>query len=249
MRIDDRLNLVIPIEAGDGVKAYVHSTPIGVETFERYYLVLGKLFSRLMTEGLNYTVGPRVAYMMLRDVALATPRPPNPGATWWEGTDGVEMGLLAEIERLTNVIGPNPNGEGWSTLPLRAAVDAVDPATNRPVKKWLTREEFTEAMGQVTFFMVASQAPPMGTRASFVMRAADTYGSRTTSLNSTEYANSLRTSTRDATSAQPDAPVIPQRPAARADPVATVKDARLSAPRPSSARRSPGPPARAGASS
>lgn len=228
MRIDDRLNLVIPVERGDGDRVYVHSTPIGEETFERYYLVLSKLFSRMMTEGLREISGPRVAYLMLRDVALATPR--TPLTNWWEGTDGVEMGLMAEVERLTNVVGPDPRGGGWATMPLRAAV----------AQGWLTQGELSEVMGQITFFTMASSAPPKETRTGFIRQAARLYDSLITSSNSTEYARSLRTSTPEGTSDETDtSPTQPQPEAPvrepvqrRADPVAVATGGVLQQARP-----------------
>lgn len=217
MRLDDKLNLVIPIERGESDRVYVHSTPIGEETFERYYLVLSKLFSRMMVEGLREIAGPRVAYLMLRDVAQATSR--GPGVSWWEGTDGVEMGLLAEIERLTNVVGPDPKGGGWATLPLRGAI----------AQKWLSAEEFSEALGQITFFTMASSVPPRETRAGLIQHAALLYDSQTTVLNSTEFGRSLRTSTPGGTTAETgQSPTQPPEPRRRADPVATAMNGQLS---------------------
>src|SRR3954465_11092498 len=94
LRIDKRLNLVIPIETSIGT-VFVHSCPIRREIFEKYFLIISKTFAAIYSEGLNVIAGPRVALMMLKQIAI--------NANAWEGNDGVESGLLNEIRRITNV--------------------------------------------------------------------------------------------------------------------------------------------------
>lgn len=175
MRIDKKLNIIVPIERDDGL-IYVHSTPIGREVFENYFVVISKTFSAIYAQGLGPIAGPRVAAMMLKKVAK------DLGV--WDGEAGVGNGLMAEIRRLSNVVTPGENG--WTTLPLQNAID----------RQILTEDELSEAEGAITFFMVASA---MHRKRDLPAILSDgmghLWGTQTTSLDSTEYARSLPTLT------------------------------------------------------
>lgn len=183
MRIDKKLNLVVPLSRGEET-IYVHSMPIGREVFEKYYLVMAKTFSSLMAEGLNISSGPRVAAMMLKSIAEASPRRGVNGepSNWLVGDDGVANGLLNEVRRLSNVVLATPNG--WETLPLAAALD----------RNLLDPEEVSEVENQLAFFTVCSLVAPREDREGLVTGGAVMYNSLTTLSNSTEYAASLKTS-------------------------------------------------------
>lgn len=188
MRIDKRLNLVVPIlgepkvtkdERGedvesDNVVAYVHSTPISREVFESFHMVLAKTFSRLYTEGLNWRIGPRVAAMTLKSVAVAE------GS--WEGPDGVEAGLVNEIKRLTNVA--VPGASGWTTIPY----------TEATTKGIISPEDAGEVENAIAFFIVASAIHHRSEVKPIVTQAAKLWGGLITLSNSTEFAASLPTS-------------------------------------------------------
>jgi len=88
MKLDKALNLVIPIDQDEG-RIYVHSTPISLEVFEKYFLAISKTFAAIYSEGLNVLAGPRVAALMLRRVSDDL---------------GLDTGLIDEIRRLSNVI-------------------------------------------------------------------------------------------------------------------------------------------------
>ena len=88
MRIDRRLNLVIPIDGAAG-RFYLHSMPVSRVVFEQYFLVLAKTFSAIYGEGLSALSGPRVAAMMLKRIAQ------RDGS--WEGQDGVEGERLSRF--------------------------------------------------------------------------------------------------------------------------------------------------------
>lgn len=186
MIIDKRLNLVVALDRGGGEPPlYVHSEPLRLETFKTYHLVLSKTFATLMGEKLSVTAGPGVAALVLEEVAKTTNR--APGVTWWEGVDGVENGLLAEMRRLCNVVAPGPDGAGWAASPLQVALDRTPPV--------LDEEELLEVMNQVTFFTVISSAAPRKDRPAMIRGAAYLFDGQTVSLNCMEYAASLRTST------------------------------------------------------
>ena len=112
MRIDAKLNIVIEVETADG-SVFVHSTPLSRDVFERYFLVIGQTFAELVGKGLSLLSGPRVAALLLKDVAQR--------GRVWDGPGGVANGLMAEVRRLSNVIMPGP--AGWRTVPLQDAID------------------------------------------------------------------------------------------------------------------------------
>jgi hypothetical protein len=180
MRIDKRLNLVIPVERADGAMIYVHSTPISVEVFDTYFLVIAKTFGAIYSEGLGVIAGPRVADKLLRKVAQ------DMGA--WEGAGGVRDGLVAEMRRLSNVL--SPGAQGWEMLPFddakaRGVIDAADAA---------------EIEAAITFFTVASAMHRRTDQADILGSAMSLWGARIESLSCTELMNSLRTSTVAASS-------------------------------------------------
>lgn len=189
--IDKRLNLVVPIIRGDETKLYVHSTPIRPETFDMYYLVLAKTFAALTSNGLDYRVGPTIAAKMLKDVAKATGR--EPGVDWWGGPDGVggESGLVAEIARLSNVVTPQAD-KGWGTIPLALAIE----------KQLIDSEEKSEVMNFLVFFTAASHILSRADRKIWIDGMARIYDLQTASLNSTEFAASLKTLTTAASSGE-----------------------------------------------
>ena len=113
MRIDKKLNLVIPVDGTARGTIYVHSTPISRDVFEKYFMVLSKTFAQIYKQGLDIYAGPRVAALLLRKTAEEM--------DVLDGFDGVENGLMAEMLRLTNVIYSDEGG--WRTMPYEDAVN------------------------------------------------------------------------------------------------------------------------------
>lgn len=187
LTINRKLNLVLPLQRGDDTVLYVHSTPIRPETFEKYYMVLAKTWASLTQNGLDPRSGPSVAALVLKEVAETTAR--APGLNWWDGPDGVggEAGLIAEMTRLSNALVSDPE-RGWVPMPLAMALQ----------KGLIDEEEKSEVMNLLTFFTVTSSIAPRVDREGLVRGMAAIYELLTTSSNSTEYCNSLKTSTIDA---------------------------------------------------
>lgn len=198
MKIDRKLNLVFPIDTDAGT-VYVHSTPISREVFEQFFLVIGKTFSALYAEGLNVMAGPRVAMMLLKKIAEET------GV--WDGPNGVERGLVAEVRRLTNVIVRSDDGN-WSSIPYQEAL----------ARKMIDDEDASEAEGAVVFFICASAMHRREQLRPILIGMASLWGSQITSYSSTEFGVSLRTSTETDNSGETtetDAgTVLPDRPGA-----------------------------------
>jgi hypothetical protein len=179
MKIDKRLNLVTEVETENGT-VFVHSAPISREVFEKYFLVISKTFAAIIGEGLSFVSGPRVAALMLKKIAT------DSGV--WDGRDGVNNGLMAEIRRLSNVVMSSENG--WRTYPLQDVID----------KSMLDDSDIAEVEGLIAFFICASAMSRKNELRAVLERMA-LWGSLITSLNSTEYAASLPISTPEETSA------------------------------------------------
>ncbi len=179
MRIDKALNLVIPVETENGT-VHVHSMPISRDVFERYFLVISKTFAALYSQGLNHIAGPRVAALMLKRLAI------DDGV--WEGEAGVEVGLMAEIRRLTNVAVPGPNG--WTTVPLYDALQ----------RGFLTQDDVLEAEGCIVFFTCISAMHKRKDVPAFLNGMCELWGAETTYSSCTELTASLLTSTATETS-------------------------------------------------
>jgi hypothetical protein len=198
VRINERLNIVIPLYHDDEPYAYVHSTPISREVFEVNYLLISKTFSSIHSEGLGEVAGPRVAQLIMRDIA-------EQGG---DRTQKSARSLLDEIGRLSNVILAGKSG--WETIPLQEALD----------RKLIDEDDRSEVMNSLVFFTVASLMYPRNMRQMFMDRAAQIWGARMLSSNSTDFTASLPTSTATVSSGETAAP-RPVPPAAGATLIVT----------------------------
>lgn len=179
MRVDRKLNIVTELDQ-DGNTLYVHSTPIGRVVFETYYKVLAATRDEMFRAGVGNVSGPRVAHLLIRDVAKLL--------GMWDGPAGVENGLIMEIRRLSFLILPGPGG--WSTVPFDVAC----------ARDMLSEDEFSEVMGRICFFTLTSALSPKRLIPIFLSQTNGLWQARTTLLNSTEFANSLPISTATASS-------------------------------------------------
>jgi hypothetical protein len=170
LKIDQKLNLVIPLERTNGT-IYIHSTPIGRQVFEANFLAISKTFARVYNEGLGIIGGPRVCALLLRDTAAGL------------GQAEAVASLIAEIKRLTNVLAPGE--KGWETVPFDEAV----------TRKLLDEDEASEVENALAFFTVISVMHRKATASAEVEAASKLWGARTESLNSTDFAASLKTPT------------------------------------------------------
>jgi len=176
MKIDRKLNLVLPIEREDEV-LYVHAMPISQDVFETYFLPISKTFTAIYSEGLSVIAGPRVAALMLKQVSQAI------GV--WDGPGGVQGGLMAEIRRLSNLV--RPTDKGWETLPLYDAIS----------REILSQDEISEVEGAVTFFSVVSAMHTRSDLKGILAGLERCWDASPTSSNATEFASSLKTSMPD----------------------------------------------------
>lgn len=197
MRIDKRLNLIVPIyddETGKLV-ANVHSTPLSEETVERHFMLLAQTFSQVFSQGLGVASGPAVALRLLRRIA-------DNSGTWIDaktGEPGDGQILVEEIRRLTTVLVPGEIGQPWQQVPLQTAVE----------RGFIGAEDRAEVENAIVFFIAASATLPRAQRKEMLTQAADLWGARLSSSSATDFAASLKTSTATAnTGVKPLAPAI-----------------------------------------
>jgi hypothetical protein len=201
MKLDEQLNLVIPVDREDGSTLYVHAAPISREVFERYWLVLSKSFAQMYTEGLGPTVGPRVAALMLKQVAQELGQ--------WEGPLGVERGVMAEIRRLANVAAPGANGaSGWQIYPL-------DDLINR---KLIDADDVSQIENILVFFTLVWRLHLPKDRRIILDGAARMWSASTTSDSLSTFVGSLATS--NATASSGATPPVPSSPPSSTGPAA-----------------------------
>ena len=177
--INRKLNLALSVETeGHGV-VYVHSVPIGREVFEENFLVISRAFTEVYTNGLGPVTGPRVASLLLKQEAQKL--------SIWPRT---QQSLMAEIYRLTNVIVPSENG--WDTMPF-------DIAKKRGI---LDDSAASEVENSIVYFTCASSIHLRAELTVALEGLRTLWDAQTTSLNVTEYTNSLQTSTPEETTGE-----------------------------------------------
>jgi hypothetical protein len=202
MRIDESLNIVIPVDRADGITIHVPAAPISREVFQRFWRPMARAYNEILQEQLVVT-GPRIAGLALRDAARAI--------GMLDGPMGVDAGLIAEIRRLANVIAPGGNGHpGWQLIPYADALR----------QEIIDQDDADEIEGILVFFTLAWRLHRIQDRREWITGISAVWGAQTSSLTLSEYANSLTTSTATAnTGATPPAPsslpssIGPQTPA------------------------------------
>lgn len=183
MKIDKRLNFVIPIERSDGSTAYVHAEPIREEVFDQHFMIIGHAFAEMYSGGLGLFAGPRVAAKLVKKLAIAAEK--------WEGEDGVERSLFGEMRRLSNFIAPDASG-AWKPIPLEEAA----------AKGMISAEDVSEVENALAFFTVASSMHKRSELPVIMAVVSRIWDAQTSLLNSTAYSASLATSTATASTGE-----------------------------------------------
>lgn len=186
MKINRKLNFVIPVETDAGVTVYVHSTPVGREVFETFFDVFGRSFTQIYSGGYGFTSGPRVAKLIMAQTATSMGR--------MEGSLGVKEALFPEMRRLTNVV--LPEGGRWGVIPFEEAIR----------RELLNEDDLSEVENALCFFMLASAMNKKAELQSILQAVSSLWGARVESLNCTEFAASLETSTPTANTGEKATP-------------------------------------------
>ena len=179
MRIDEKLNIVVPVRREDGEPgAYVYHAPISREVFEAHFRALSLMHSEIVGRDPSYMgSGIHCASLIFRDVAAAEAAKRGP-----QGVDRSQS-LFGEIKRLTTVLAPS--AAGWELLPVDAAIAAGH----------LTADEWSEVESALVFFTGAYWMASSNRRREVMMTVASILGSSTTSSLPSEFAAGLPRST------------------------------------------------------
>lgn len=182
VRIDEQLNLIVPVDRSDGKTVYVHASPISRMVYDQYWWELAKTFAAIYGEGFSVTIGPRISARLLKRVSVE--------AGTWDGEGGAEVGLLGEIRRLANVVVPSPNG--WQTIPL-------DDAMRR---KMIDEDDIDEIEGVLVFFSVGWRLHLKKERRTIMDGAVKLWGASTSSQTLSAFIGSLPTSIETASTGE-----------------------------------------------
>lgn len=179
MKINKKLNLVIPIYGEDEKtpRAFIHSTPVGTDIWEKFWEPVSMAFTRIMSGGHGSVGGPRVADKLLRKSAESL------GV--WAGPDGMEKGFWAEVQRLTVVF--VQTDAGWEIIPWYEARTDIEV---------LEKEDVSEVEAALAFFMLASLMHRRSVLKDMLDVAMGLWGAGTTLLDSTAYQSTLPTLTK-----------------------------------------------------
>ena len=175
MRIDESLNLVVPINHANGQTYWVHSTPISAEVFENFYDPIARTFTKLWQTGIGVTASPRIAYFAMRDLCIQNGT--------WEGPQGIEELFCNEVWRLTNVL--MPTDKGWNMVPFSDLMR----------RDTFTKRELSEVQNILIFFTVNFCMHKQQVLRLIMSMSQNTWDARVTLLNCTAFRDSLAIST------------------------------------------------------
>lgn len=179
MKLDQRLNLVIPIEQG-GRTYHVHCTPISMEMFDAHFRLIARTNTEIFGGGYGALSGPRIAAKLMREASINLETIAMPGRPVQAGRGDGFNAIMTEIRRLTMVIGA-PGG------PI-----LLEDAVGKGVVDALDRDILENAL---VFFTVVSVMEDPRESARMMDVACSLWSGQMTSSNSTAFADSLRTST------------------------------------------------------
>jgi hypothetical protein len=181
--LDRKLNLVLTVETSKGT-AHVHSIPISRAVYEEHFMCIARTHSAFIMNNLHPVVGPRIARLVLLREAKAIGE-----------LDNVQKTLLPEIERLTNVMVPGERR--WESLPYQVAIQ----------RKLIDEDAADNIISCLVYFTCASAMLAKSDLPTIVDLLRQFWGFATTSLNATEYMNSLPISMPVATTGEK--PILP----------------------------------------
>ena len=173
IRVDEQLNLVLPVKRPDGKTYHIHSTPISAQIFADHYEPIARVFNKLYAGGIGMLAGPRVSFHILRDLCTKNET--------WDGPNGVENTLCSEIWRLTNVLIPGTNG--WDLIPFQDVMR----------KNIFTPRELDEVQNILIFFTVNFSMHKAEVMRFVMQTSQGTWDARVTPLNFMGFKNSLVT--------------------------------------------------------
>lgn len=178
MRINKKLNLVVELEDGAGNPYFVHAVPFSREAFEVNYLLFSQAFSKMIESGIQVTAGPRVAGMVLKDLATT------------QGNKEAYDAIIAEIKRTSTVIKGGTDGFVGKNMSSAVAHGDID------------EDDLAYIESTICFFILTSAMWRGEKLAASLAFMRGLWGVQTTFLSCTDYISSLRTSTTDESSGE-----------------------------------------------
>lgn len=185
-KIDEQLNLVMPLYHGDDIYAWVHSVPLPRAVFEANYRLVAKTFTELFADGIANAGGVRIAQLVMRDIATE------------DGSQDKYQAFIAEIRRITSVL--LPSKEGWS---VRLLHDAIH-------HKLIDEDDSSLVENALVFFTVFSAMLRRQMRLEMLPGAVRLWGAQISSLSVMALKDTLPTLTTPASS--PEEPAVQQVP-------------------------------------
>ena len=182
MRIDDNLNLVLPVredDNGNGLAWAIHS-PISREAFEASFRILSLARTEIFSKGTAYAfgTGPNVATLVLKDEGRRDGE--QRGET---DPEKAAKSFLMEIRRLTMIVAPS--SEGFRPVPVDSAI----------ASGLISREEWEDAESALVFFTLTFCLAKRTKWAMAKKATAEILGGQMVSSTPTEWAASCRKST------------------------------------------------------
>lgn len=181
-KIGRDMKLVVPLELDDGTPAFVHSVSISLEAFGVNFRILGRAWSMMMRDEVTPDAGGRFASAYLMDAAHAL----------YGEEDGTRRAnaILTEIMRGSTFVSQGAGGV------------QSGPYYNAKQNGGISAEDARQVESILVFFILVllSQEPK---RAAIYLNGLRFFvDARIVSLTSTEFVNSLRTSSAAAPSGE-----------------------------------------------
>lgn len=183
MKIDKKLNIIIPIERSDDtgkakVDAYIYALPLSLAAFNINCDLIGRAYTKIMTGGLGTIAGTRMTMNVMREIATKS------------NSEESFTNFQTELRRLSEYASMSP--DGWKKIPLAEAIE----------KKLLDEDEASEVENALAFFMVASAMYKKSENRTVMLGLASILDAFPTSSNFSEFLNSLKISTATETSSK-----------------------------------------------
>lgn len=187
VKLNRKLNIVLPPFTTDKGLVYVYSSPISLPVFREHYRMLGRTFTEIQRLGYGPITGPSLASYVFRDEAKAF------------GDEAHSEMLVHEVKRLSFVMYPNNNG--WGNMPLVTAVK----------QGILSEEQSDEAENFLVYFTCASWIK-LPSEAIAMESLRTLWQAQITSSTVTEFMNSLPTSTPEENTGETAPTPLPEKP-------------------------------------
>jgi hypothetical protein len=187
VKLNRKLNVVLPPFTTEKGLVYVYSTPIALPVFREHYRMLGRTFTEIQRLGYGPITGPSLASYVLRDEAKAF------------GDEAHSEMLIQEVKRLSFVV--YPGDRGWANMPLGEAVK----------RSILSEEQGDEAENFLVYFTCASWIK-LPSEAIAMESLRTLWQAQITSSTVTEFMSSLPTSTTEENTGETAVTPLPEKP-------------------------------------